>query len=87
MSTTVVGIVPPDEQWTKMKGIWDACKEAEIDPPQEVKDYFDCEEPDPKGMEIPISCEKWGNDMSSGYEVTVSKIPKKVKIIRFYNSW
>lgn len=87
MSSTVVGIVPPDAEWKKMKATWDACEEAGVDPPEEVDAYFEGEEPDPKGMAIPISCEEWRGEMSEGYEVIISKIPEKVKIIRFYNSW
>jgi hypothetical protein len=40
MSTHVKRIVPPDEQWKKMKAIYDSCEAAGIEAPDEVSDYF-----------------------------------------------
>ncbi len=95
MSTNVIGFRPPDDQWKKMKAIWDSCKEAGIDPPEEVEDFFESD-PDEKGIEIKLSalsddshecCTEWSNANAEGYEVEVSKIPKNITHIRFYNSW
>lgn len=89
MSSFVLGIVPPDDKWLQMKKIADACDAADIDRPSEVDDFFEGEDPDPAGMIIDIEnlCREWGEESSMGYELDVAAIPKKVKTIRFYNSW
>ncbi len=92
MSMYVVGIKPPDAKWNKMKKIYDACQEADMDVPDAVMDYFDGEDPDDKGVLLDES--RLGKAVSeycvegcSGFEVELSKLPKDVKILRFYNSW
>jgi hypothetical protein len=37
--------------------------------------------------ELANICQEWSDDMQSGFEVEVSKIPSWIKKIRFYNSW
>jgi hypothetical protein len=87
ISTTVIGFVPPDDKWRTMKAIWDSCKQAGIDAPEAVTDFFDDQEPDAAGVEIELPLEEWRNDYAEGYELDVSKIPAHVKTIRFFNSW
>lgn len=55
MSTHVVGIVPPDDDWKKMKQVYDACVAANIDVPDNVWDFFNNEEPDDAGVLIDLS--------------------------------
>lgn len=88
MSTHVVGFTPPDEKWQKMKDIWDACEAAKVEAPMEVQKFFDYKDPDPQGVIMEIPYLTWGNnDYALGIEIEVERIPKHVKIIRFYNSW
>jgi len=87
MSTCVIGFIPPDAKWKKMKAIWDSCKVAGVSVPKEVDDFFNNEDPDSAGVEKEIPSKKWGEEGASGYEIEIDKIPKDVKIIRFYNSW
>lgn len=94
MSTRVVGFKPPGEKWVKMRTIWDACKAAGVEIPGEVMGFFNGEEPDPVGVEIPESelrnrgaVKEWGNDYAQGFEVDVTKLGKDVTVLRFYNSW
>jgi hypothetical protein len=101
MHTYVICIKPADEQWQKMKEIWDACTKAGIEPPEKVSDFFGDEAPNPKGVEInlPFSRHDLGSatnhpalsmSTDSGQEfwdVELSKLPPDVKIIRFVNSW
>jgi len=87
MTTHVIGIVPADEKWLKMKEVWDVCRAAGFDPPDEVYDFFEGQDPDDKGMAVEIPHEEWAADMDQGVEIEVANIPDKVKIIRFYNSW
>ena len=87
MSTHVVGIVQPDETWTRMKAVYDACEKAEVDPPDEVINFFNGEEPDSRGVVIALQTTEWKNEMSLGVELDLSTLPKSVRVIRFYNSW
>ena len=94
MSTFVEAYKPPDEKWRAMKSVWDACARAEVDPPDEVLDFFEEEKPDKAGVRIDhFKMEKagiikeWGDDGRSGYELDLEKLPEGVKVLRFYNSW
>ena len=86
MSTHVIGFVPPDETWQKMKAVHDACEAAGIDPPSEVEMFFDGE-PDSLGQEIEIPHRKWRAEAREGIEIDASAIPPQVQTIRFFNSW
>lgn len=88
----LVGIVPPDDKWKKMKAIFDACIKGDIEIPDEVDEFFDNEDPDPAGVIIDLTpgqytdvARPWGDMDSDGIEITVDDIPKNVKILRFYN--
>jgi hypothetical protein len=94
MSMHVVGIRPADEKWQKMKQVWDACIEANISPPAEVDKvdkFFNGDTPDDKGVLVEIRSKactsEYNEDMREGIEVDISKLPKDVKIVRFYCSW
>ncbi len=47
MRIRILGVKPEfdDGTWKKMKKVWDACKDAEVDPPQEVEEFFGDEGP------------------------------------------
>jgi hypothetical protein len=91
MSTHVVGFKAPDEKWRKMKSVWDTCRDAGVDPPDEVIQYFEGEAPDERGVEVDIEgmpcCREWKAEMEDGYEVEITKVPKGVTHVRFYNSY
>jgi hypothetical protein len=88
MSTSVIGFIPPDEHWERMKAVWDACCAGGVPVPDEVVTFFGDEEPDPAGVEVELPLREWKNRLSSeGYELDVAAIPEHVKTIRFYNSW
>jgi hypothetical protein len=94
MSTHIDGIVPPDSDWKKMKRIYDACIDANINVPDDVWTFFDNEEPDDSGVIIDLLekkdvciCREWGDMNRTGHELDVCDIPKNIKTLRFYNSW
>jgi hypothetical protein len=90
MSTHIVGIKPPDEDFMKMLKVYEACREAEVDIPKEVLEFFDYVKPDPSGIvvDLPIGCiKRYSTDGEDRFEVNVEDLPKDIKIIRFYNSW
>lgn len=94
MSTHIVGFTPPGEEWNRMKAIWDACKGAGVQVPEEVLRFFNWEEPDIRGVKFEETqlinsgvVTLWKEDMREGYEVEVAKIPPGVKVLRFFNSF
>lgn len=92
MSTHIVGYRPADDQWEKMKAIYDLCEETGIEIPHKVNKFFDYEPPgDKPGVEVEIeeheSVSKWSGNGRSGYEIDVELLPKDIKVIRVYNSW
>ena len=72
-----------------MKAAYDACRDAGVSPPSDIWDFFDGEAPTDNGMEVEIdeALSEYSEDSSSGYDLDLSKLPKGIKIIRFYNSW
>lgn len=89
MSTYVYGIRPPDETWKKMKAVWDACNDAGVDLPQDVRDFFAGDDPHDDGVKVDIdAAEHWDEQGDAiEYEIMVDEIPEGVKSIRFVNSW
>lgn len=89
MSTHVVAFRPPDETWRRMKAVYDACETGGIPMPNEVADFFDDEPPDESGVEIDINdiLKEWSDESRAGYQLELSKLPKGITVLRFYNSW
>lgn len=97
MSLNVVGFVPPDEKFQKMRDVYDACRAAGVAVPKDVKEFFGHAEPDPAGVEVSLrpdypdgkNCTKeWNHDGDAvGFEVDLDKVPKHIKVIRFYAGW
>lgn len=90
MSTHVVGIVPPDDTFLKMRAVYETCKTAKVRIPEDVVEFFNHEPPDEQGVvaSLPKECIRVHNaDMENGFEIDLTKVPKHVKAIRFYNSY
>jgi hypothetical protein len=92
MSIGVYGIKPPDDDWRKMKAVYDACDAAGLPIPKQVERYFDDCAPDPSGVVVNLLREdrctaEYHCDHAEGYEVTVDKLPPGVKIVRFVCSY
>lgn len=91
ISINVTGFRPPDEQWKSMKAIWDACKSANVTIPFKVANFFNDMPPDDSGVEVELEnspcCNKYDKKMRVGFEITISKLPKDIKIIRFWNGY
>lgn len=91
MSLHVTGIKPPDNKWTKMKRVWDACQVAGIEPPSEVTEFFEGEAPDDEGVKVDIEyhecCSELKEADQDGFVVDISKLPKGTKLLKFYASY
>lgn len=93
MSTHIVGFVSEDDEtYKKHSKVLIACNEAGINElPKETAKYFDSKYPslsllDDK-LEVKIPQHEYSADMTEGFEIIVSEIPKGVHKIRFTNSW
>lgn len=92
MSTHICGIVPPDDNWKKMKAVWDSCVAAGVSVPADVCAFFNDGSPDERGVVIDKkglggAVTEYKAEMSEGFEVDLTKLPKGVKVVRFYNTW
>lgn len=93
MRTSIDGFVPPNEKFKKMLTIYEACESAGVKIPKEVETFFNGQLPDSKGIVIHLPADKhpavtaWQDDMAEGFEVELDKLPKSIKVLRFYNSW
>jgi hypothetical protein len=98
-SMYVVGFIPPDENWRRMKAIWDACHAAGVSQPPIVEKFFGGERPDDNGREVTLAsdipglkdadgCKYWHDDdyCREGFEIELAKLPPEIKILRFFNS-
>lgn len=83
----MIGFRPPDAKWRKMKDVYDACVLAGVEVPDEVAEFFENGEPDPRGVEVELEAQEWQDDMRQGFEIAIKDLPKDVTHIRFYNSW
>ena len=85
----VQGFIPPDERFREMKAVYDTCKKAGIDIPQKVSEFFNHEEPDENGVSIDLEllpcCKEAEN--GPGFIIDIDKLPKDVKVIKFYVSY
>ena len=95
--TVIVGLIPADAQYKKMLKVFDACKAAGIECPDEINAFFKLDEhrddyqPPLDGMEISLDnipglLMKEGdeNECEDGanYDIDISKLPANVKKIR-----
>jgi len=91
MSTHVTGFRPPDEKWKKMKAVHDACVAAGTDLPKGVDEFFGWDTPDNKGVTVDLEkdecCKEYNGNAEDGFEIDVTKLPKDVTVIRFYNAY
>lgn len=90
MSTHVVGFVPRDETWEKYEKVYISCKEAGVEPPAEVMEFFDWKDPrNSPGKEVDIesAVEEYRAEMRDGYTINLSELPKNVTVVRVYNSY
>lgn len=90
MSTYIQGLKPKTEEYEKKLSIYNACKEINITPPEEILRFFDgevCKE----GIitELPKEAiQNYADDCCRDfYEVDLTKIPSDVTKIRFVNSY
>jgi len=87
IATSIKGIRLPDEKWKKMKKVWVACKEANIDPPKEVLEFFNHDDPSPLGVKVDIKFEKINGLGAVTYIVKLDELPAGVNAMQFVNSW
>lgn len=99
MSMRVQAFKPADDKWRKMKEIWDSCEEAGVEVPREVSRFFGDEDPDPSGVDaggcsgydeegdLPDWITKVNADMTDGFEIDTTKLPKDVTRVRFTCSY
>lgn len=86
----IQGFKPPDEKWTQMKAVYDACKKANVGIPEQVDDFFAGEAPDAHGVyvsrkELKAAIEPMEN--ADGYIVDLRKLPAEITHLKVWNSY
>lgn len=98
MSTHITAFIPDDDpEYQKHKKILLMCNELKVSLPRETSDYFNVKDlyPDLELLEEKLSVklvkgihyEEYGKDMEEGFEIDLTKLPKEVTKIRFFNSY
>ena len=95
MSTHIVGLRDLDGKFKQMIDVKLACEKAGIDYPQGVSRYFDGNESEPviyleenlREVDISKAVSEYLGESKNGYTVDITKLPKDVNEIRFYNSY
>lgn len=92
----VIGLKDPTPEYLSKLRAYQACRDAEVDPPKELSRYFeDMESPEETGMEVEIgdlyddggAVKEWQSEYREGLEVDLSKLPPGVTRVRFYCSY
>lgn len=96
MSTHIEAFIPDtDAEFQKHKKVLLACLDANISLPEESEIYFGSKWPDLYLLDEKLKFNlvfkshyvEYKSGDSDGFEIDLSKLPKSVSKIRFYNSW
>lgn len=101
MSTYIKAFIPDtDLEFQRHKQVFLVCLNMEVSLPHETAEYFDYfdgvpidNSPLDDKLEFDIrksaALSKWNDehDNAEGYEIDLTKLPKGITKIRFYNSW
>jgi len=87
MNSYVKAIVESDNRYDKMFAIYEACTAAGIEPPREVRHFFNGQTPNPDGMEVDVPFHHSTDDSRDFYDVHLDDLPEGTTIIRFVNSY
>lgn len=79
----IEGFRPVDEEWKKMKAVYDACKAAGVEVPEEVNEFFNWEKPSDFGMFVDVS-DAIVTESNNVMLVDLTKLPKNLKTLRVY---
>ncbi|MAF43015.1 MAG: hypothetical protein CMI54_02425 [Parcubacteria group bacterium] len=76
------------EKWYRFKEIVDVCHKSEIDPPEEVEEFFGHEFPEDDDVQGEMILVEEGyvefeNEQRYGFMVDLKKLPEEVRFIRF----
>lgn len=81
----VFGIVTADDNYKKKLAAYNACREAKIGIPEELREFFNYNEPSSLGEEIHLGAfcvEVLDEDYKDGCIINLSKISTNVKFIK-----
>jgi len=96
MSTHIQAFIPDtDAEFQKHKKILLMCSENDVSLPKETAEYFGSDSADEYLLDEKLEIElkedvhykNWFDESSQGFEVDLTKLPKGVTKLRFYNNW
>lgn len=83
----VIGYPLRKKDYEKMYDVWVACKNADIEPPEKVRDYFDTPIPIPYDSTIDIAREVYTDGDCEVVRILVSNIPSYLYAIEIRTSY
>lgn len=86
MDAILQAIVPADDKYQSMYAIYQACLDADINPPSEVVEFFGSSVPSPDGLIVDLNARRVC-DGDAGYEyleVSIADLPPGTKAIRAF---
>ncbi len=96
MSSHIQAFIPDtDATYQKHKKVLLVCLEAGVGLPKETAEYFGSSEPEEYLLDEKLSVtlklgkhyEEYNAEMCEGFEVDLTKLPKGITKLRFYNSY
>jgi len=96
MSTHIEAFIPDtDSEYIKHKEILEVCAKNEVTLPKETAEYFGDDFPQRYLLDEKLSValkegehyNNWSDESSEGFELDLTKLPKGVTKLRFYNNW
>ncbi len=96
MSTHIEAFMPDtDADFIKHKNVLLACREAGVSLPKETAGYFGSDDTSNETLDerliVPLQLSldyvNYSEDDRHGFEVDLTRLPKGVTKLRFYNSW
>ena len=85
VSLGIRGVVEPTEEFHKKYVAYKACEDAAVEIPDELRGYFDWEEPNKSGLVVDISDVSEQKD--GMVEIDLAKLRKDITKIQVYLSW
>ncbi len=96
MSTHIEAFMPDtDETYQKMKKVYLACEEAQMELPEAAQKYFGTNYPEDEALDRKLAIDlkldvhytEYNADMVEGFEVDLTKLPKGITKLRFTNRY
>lgn len=81
MDVYVRGVIEPNEGYKKMYAVYEACKDAGVNVPDEVLEYFGDDTPTPSGMRVKIPTKRLPGEYDNAIEIDLKSLRSDISKI------